>query len=88
MFQSDHRPTLAVKAPTADTFTDYDEAHLAIYLSLLHASGEGMSDGDIARNIFGIDPALEPARARDTLRSHLQRARWMAERGYHHMLGN
>ncbi|WP_413776921.1 hypothetical protein [Mesorhizobium sp. AR07] len=32
--------------------------------------------------ILGIDPALEPVRARRALRSHIDRANWMVTTGY------
>jgi hypothetical protein len=83
---ADHNSQIADEAPTADAFTDYDKAHFAIYLSLLHATGEGMGEDDMSRAILGIDPGREPERARKSLQSHLQRARWMSESGYRHLL--
>jgi hypothetical protein len=84
--RSRHAPELTEEAPLTDSITDYDKAHFAVYLSLLHASGEGTSDDEMCRVILGIDPAREPERARKTLQSHLRRARWMSESGYRHLL--
>lgn len=52
------------------------------YLSLLHAAGEGESDHVMALGILMIDPEKEPHRAQKALKSHLKRARWLAESGY------
>lgn len=76
------------KAPSEDYITDYDRKHLATYLSLLYGAGEGHSEEKMALDILGIDAAVEPARARRTLRSHLSRARWLATNGYKHLLKN
>jgi hypothetical protein len=73
--------TLAETAPTADALTTYDEAHFAVYLSLLHASADGVSDTEMCRDILGIDAVAEPERARSMLQSHLDRARWLSSSG-------
>ncbi|MCV3211830.1 MULTISPECIES: hypothetical protein [Mesorhizobium] len=36
--------------------------------------------------ILGIDPTLEPERAREALRSHIDRANWMVTTGYKDLL--
>jgi hypothetical protein len=72
--------------PTTDAFTPYDEAHFAIYLSLLHASAEGTSKEEMSRQILGIDPEAEPDRAQATLEALLGRAIWLSEAGYRHLL--
>jgi hypothetical protein len=36
--------------------------------------------------LFGLDPAQEPCRAKIVHESHLARARWMTETGYQHLL--
>jgi len=66
--------------------TSYDRVHLATYLSLLYGAGEGHSEERMALNILGIDAKREPNRARDVLRGHLERARWLANSGYKHLL--
>lgn len=77
---------LSDEAPTADALTAYDEMNFAIYLSLLHASAEGMGEDQMSQVILGIDPNAEPTRAEKALKSHLDRARWLSESGYRHML--
>ena len=86
MVSSFHRPDIAVEPPESECITTYDRAHLATYLSLLYAAGEGKNDQDMARNILRIDPQKEPQRARQALESHLKRARWLAESGYQSLL--
>lgn len=75
-----------VAPPTETRFTDYDERHMALYLSLLHAKAEGTSDAAIARDIFGIDAALEPERAAAVIENHHRRALWLAGPGSQHVL--
>ena len=41
---------------------------------------------EAAQILFGIDPALEPDRARRVHDAHLARAKWMAQTGYRHLL--
>jgi hypothetical protein len=69
---------LADQAPTENAFTPYDEAHFAIYLALLNATGEGVGEPEICRSILGINPAIDSDRATLILRSHLVRAKWLA----------
>ena len=80
------KPCIADAAPTADALTAYDEAHFAVYLSLLHASTDGTSVTEVCRDILGIDPEDEPERAEATLRSHLERARWLSTSGRQRIL--
>ena len=77
---------LADRAPSDDAFTAYDEANFAVYLSLLHASAEGLSPDEICRCILKIDPTEDPTRATTMLQSHLDRARWFSAGGHAHML--
>lgn len=80
------RLSLAAEAPTVDAFTEYDERHFAVYLSLLYGNAEGLSEDDMALTILEIDPNCEPEQARQSLRSHLARAQWLATTGRHHIL--
>ena len=73
-------------APRADAVTAYDEAHFAVYLSLLHASAIGVSDTEMCRDILGIDASAEPERARTMLQTHLDRARWLSSSGRQRIL--
>lgn len=65
--------------PWSDEFTDYDRKHIFIYARLLHDESEGASEDDLALNIFGLDPYRNRGRVLRILRSHLNRARWLAD---------
>jgi hypothetical protein len=82
----ERRIATEVEAPTEPRFTDYDERHMALYLSLLHAKAEGTSDATVARDIFGIDAMAEPDRAKAVIESHHRRALWLAGPGSRHVL--
>lgn len=69
-----------------DHITPYDRAHLATYLSLLHASGEGLTLDEMAHAILGLDPKTDPDGARAITETHLARARWLATMGRKHLL--
>lgn len=73
-------------APDVSDLTDYDRAHLVLYMRLLDAAAEGADWTEVAPVLFGIDPAAEPDRARRVHDSHLARARWMTSTGYRHLL--
>jgi len=73
---------VADEAPTAPMVTDYDKAHLKLYLRLLDADAEGAAWEQVARLLLDIDPVAERDRALRRHESHLARARWMTERGY------
>ena len=81
------KPCIADAAPTADALTAYDEAHFAVYLSLLHASAEGTGEAEMCRDILGIDLGTEPDRAKAMLQSHLDRAHWLSTSGRQRILG-
>lgn len=72
--------------PASDTVTPYDERHFVTYLRLLDADEEGAEWPEVVQVIFGIDPAIEPTRARLVHELHLGRARWMTTHGYRHLL--
>ncbi|AZN98044.1 MAG: DUF2285 domain-containing protein [Mesorhizobium sp.] len=74
--------TLLDEVPWSDRLTAYDRAHFTIYMRLLDASADEAPEEEMAHLILGIDPALEPERARKALRSHLDRANWMVTSGY------
>ncbi|TGP98495.1 MULTISPECIES: DUF2285 domain-containing protein [unclassified Mesorhizobium] len=76
------RSTLLDEVPWSDRLTSYDRAHFTIYMRLLDASADEAPEEEMAQLILGIDPALEPERARKALRSHLDRANWMVTSGY------
>jgi len=79
---------IAGEAPWSDAITAYDEAHFVVYLRLLDAEAEGADWREVAEIVLGLDPAADPADARRCWESHLQRARWMAEKGYRNLLEN
>lgn len=49
-------------------------------MRLLDASADNATEEEMAHVILGIDPA--PERARNVLRSHLDRANWVVTSGY------
>ena len=79
-------PAFEDRPPASAKLTSYDERHLVTYLRLLDAAEEGADWREAVRIIFGLDPAREPERARVVHDSHLERARWMTETGYGHLL--
>jgi hypothetical protein len=62
--------------------TDYDKAHLKLYLRLLDADAEGAAWENVAHLLLDIDPVAERDRALRRHETHLARARWMTDRGY------
>jgi len=75
-------PPLADSVPCSDNLTAYDRAHFTIYMKLLTATDDEASVEEMAKDIFGIDPALEPARAQKMVHSHVKRANWILKSGY------
>lgn len=73
-------------APQGDDLTDYDHAHMTLYLRLFDAAESGASLQEISQILFGLDADKEPERARKIYDSHLARARWMTEHGYRKLL--
>jgi hypothetical protein len=69
-------------APQSDDLTDYDHAHMTLYLRVFDATQSGASLQEICEVLFGVDADKEPERARKMYDSHLARARWMTEHGY------
>lgn len=78
-------PTASL-VPWNDALTDYDRAHFKLYMRLLDAEDSGATLAEMAQVLFEIDAEAEPDRARDTVESHLARARWMTEVGYRLLL--
>jgi hypothetical protein len=79
-------PTIADEVPWSDQVTAYDREHFTVYLRLLDAAADDASAEEMSRIVLGIDPANEPARAKQALDSHLRRARWMTEHGYRNLM--
>ena len=82
MHVSEETPPLAETVPCSDNLTAYDRAHFTIYMKLLTATDDEASVEEMAKDIFGIDPALEPDRAQKTVNSHVERANWILTSGY------
>ena len=76
----------ADEPPQTSRVNGYDERHFVTYLRLLDAETEGACWQEVVRIIFGIDPAVEPERARHVHDTHLARAHWMTQVGYRHLL--
>lgn len=79
-------PDVADIAPDDAVLTPYDYEHVVTYLRLLDANAEGANWREVSRIVLHIDPDREPARARRAHESHLNRALWMANTGYRHLL--
>jgi hypothetical protein len=73
-------------APSAGVLTSYDEQHLITYLRLLDAAADKADWREVSRIVLRIDPDREPDRAKMAFDSHLERAQWMTENGYRHLL--
>lgn len=84
MPQTEPDCALADEVPWSDHVTDYDRAHFITYLRLLDGVILGADDDELCRAILEVDP--KSTHAKQTLASHLSRARWMAETGYRDLL--
>lgn len=68
--------------PAGAALTAYDRAHMKLYLRLLDAATDGACWREAVAVLFGLDPDVDPDRARHVHDSHLARARWMTTHGY------
>jgi len=68
--------------PASAELTDYDRAHMTLYLRLLDAASDGADWREAVSILFGLDPARDPERAHRVYESHLARAHWMTTQGY------
>ena len=73
---------IADRAPSEVEVTDYDRAHLKLYLRLLDADAEAAGWEEISQLLLDIDPTRDRERARLRYETHLARARWMTDQGY------
>jgi hypothetical protein len=80
------QPPVADSAPASHTVTRYDRQHFVTYWRLLDAEAEGADWRDVAKIVLHLDPMLDEDRARQSWRSHLARAHWLADNGYRHLL--
>jgi hypothetical protein len=69
-------------APSEPSLTDYDRTHGGVYLRLLDADEAGADWQEVVAIVFGLDPAHEPERSQAMHASHLERARWISQKGY------
>jgi hypothetical protein len=79
-------PPVADTAPNGPAITRYDEQHFTTYLRLLDAETAAADWKDVARAVLHLDPAADEARAKQTWKSHLDRAKWLSEHGYRDLL--
>ncbi|MBA1142354.1 MULTISPECIES: DNA -binding domain-containing protein [Mesorhizobium] len=76
------KPDIADDVPWSDSLTSYDKEHFTVYLRILDACADNASEEEMAALILGIDPVVDPVRARKALRSHIDRANWIVTTGY------
>jgi hypothetical protein len=79
-------PPFEDEPPQLDRVSAYDEKHLANYIRLLDAEAEGADWREAVAIVFGLDPVKEPSRAKRVHDSHLARAHWIRDKGFHHLL--
>ena len=72
--------------PDSTELTAYDRSHMKVYMRVLDAAADGADWREAVAVIFGLDPLSEAERARRVHDSHLERARWMTQHGYRHLL--
>lgn len=49
------------RPPESASITDYDRAHMTLYLRLLDAASDGAAWEEAVSILFGIDPDLPPS---------------------------
>ncbi|TIL34338.1 DUF2285 domain-containing protein [Mesorhizobium sp.] len=76
------KPGIFEEVPWSDSITAYDKENFTIYMRILDFCADEASIEEMAERILGIDPVLEPVRARKAVRSHIDRANWMVTTGY------
>ncbi|TIM13839.1 MAG: hypothetical protein E5Y67_15265 [Mesorhizobium sp.] len=76
------KPGVFEEVPWSDSITAYDREHFTIYCQFLDFCADNASIEEMAERILGIDPVLEPVRARNAVRSHIDRANWIVTTGY------
>jgi hypothetical protein len=79
-------PDVADLAPAEPVLTPYDHEHVVTYMRMLDADAEGADWRDVSRIVLYIDADQDVQRAKRAFDSHLARAKWMARRGYRHLL--
>ena len=79
-------PPFEDRAPTDDCITDSDERHFVTYLRLLDADADGADWREAVEIIFDLNVNEDAIRAQIVHSSHLERAYWMTQHGYRHLL--
>lgn len=72
--------------PNGSEVTEYDRAHLTLYLRLLDADAEGADWHEVVKVLFGIEAEEAPDHARKVHGTHLARAKWLAQSGHGQLL--
>ena len=80
------KPLVADEAPKSAALTSYDKEYIPIYLSFLDAEADGADWMEASVTVLRLDPIREPARAHRAWETHLSRAKWIAESGYHQLI--
>lgn len=70
----------------SDEITDYDEAHLALYLRLLDAKCDGASQQELLAILQFYAKNQPTSVDLNVLDCHLQRAQWMTHTGFRLLL--
>lgn len=79
-------PEIADEAPWSEDLTDYDLAHLIVYLRLLDAREDKADWREVVRVVLRRDAAEDEISARVCWETHLARAEWMTTTGYKDLL--
>ncbi len=74
--------------PWSENLTEYDRAHFSLYMQLLSAAAENVSEAEMAYSIFDIDPSADADYALSTVRSHIERVKWLVQTGYTELFVN
>jgi hypothetical protein len=74
--------------PDGPSMTDYDRAHIKLYLRLLDADAAGAGWREVAPILFGLDVEAHPDRAERIHAAHLARARWMTTNAPGELVGH
>ncbi|TJU81337.1 MAG: hypothetical protein E5Y15_21125 [Mesorhizobium sp.] len=79
------KPGIMEEVPWSDSITVYDKENFTIYMRILDACADNATREEMATLILGIDPVLEPVRALNAVRSHIDRANWIVTTGYKYL---
>lgn len=74
--------------PASPSVTEYDRAHMTLYMRLLDATNSDAEFYEIMQVLFALDAEDDPERCRRIYQTHLARARWMAADGHRQLNGH